>query len=284
MHQRAITLMSSSRSSTASERPNPVNVAGPRAACGRSGKPGDYIFTLRHNGLERRYRVHVPANYDATRPAAVLVALHGGGNMEYQANDVRYGLISKSDSAGFIAVFPNGTRRMKRGMFATWNAGNCCAHARDASVDDVGFVRKVVEDVSRQWDVDRGRIYATGMSNGGLMAYRLACEASDLFTAIAAVRSPIRGTCPRSPILRRCRRRSRSGQVSRVARRSRSECSTCPARIAICTRRVAATPGCSCATSESGGHSWPGGTKPRASEPPSTAISAGDVMWAFFNP
>lgn len=164
--------MSSSRSSTASERPNPVNVAGPRAACGRSGKPGDYIFTLRHDGLERRYRVHVPANYDATRPAAVLVALHGGGgDMEYQANDVRYGLISKSDSAGFIAVFPNGTRRMKRGMFATWNAGNCCAHARDASVDDVCFIREVVEDVSRQGNVDRGRIHAKNdthvLFNGG---------------------------------------------------------------------------------------------------------------------
>lgn len=102
----------------------------------------------------------------------MLVALHGGGgDMEYQANDVRYGLISKSDSAGFIAVFPNGTRRMKRGMFANWNAGNCCAHARDASVDDVCFIREVVEDVSRQGNVDRGRIHAKNdthvLFNGG---------------------------------------------------------------------------------------------------------------------
>lgn len=288
------------------------------AATGRSGKPGDYTVALRHNGLERRYMVHVPASYDATKPAAVLLVLHGGGgNMEYQANDARYGLISKSDSAGFIAVFPNGTSRMKRGMFATWNAGNCCAHARDANVDDVGFIREVVEDVSRRWNVDRGRIHASGMSNGGLMAYRLACEASDLFTAIAAVAGTdnTRQCSPGHPVsvlhihakndthvLFNGGAGPDTGNLSAV-----TDFTSVPATISkwvgldgcpTVPKRVLDKPGAYCdlyapcrgdtrvqlCVTESGGHSWPGGTKPRAPEPPSTAIFADDVMWAFFSP
>src|SRR5438105_2744612 len=72
-------------------------------------QPGDYVFTIRHDGLARTYRVHVPAKYDPARPAPLLVALHGGGgDMDIQANDSLYGQIGKSESEGFVAVFPNG--------------------------------------------------------------------------------------------------------------------------------------------------------------------------------
>ncbi len=116
------------------------------------------------------------------------MALHGGGGGAiYQADDANYGLIGKSEQAGFIVVFPNGVSGTGNGMLATWNAGNCCARARDENVDDVGFLRMVVADVARRANVAAPRVYAIGMSNGAMMAYRLACEAGDVFHGIMAV-------------------------------------------------------------------------------------------------
>lgn len=88
---------------------------------------------------------------------------------------------------GFIIVFPNGYSKLKSGKFATWNAGTCCGDARDKKIDDVGFIKKVVGNLSKQYNIDQKRIFATGMSNGGLMAYRLACELPQIFRAVAAV-------------------------------------------------------------------------------------------------
>lgn len=293
-------------------------VAVASAAPQQGSGPGDYSFSLRHDGLERRYRVHVPPGYAASKPVAVLVALHGGGGtMDYQANDERYGLISKSDSAGFIAVFPNGTSRFRRGNLATWNAGNCCGHARDADVDDVGFIREVVKDVSRRWNVDPQRVFVTGMSNGALMAYRLACEAPDVFRAIAAVAGTdnTRQCSPARPVsvlhihAKNDTHVLFNGGAGPDTRRlsTVTEFTSVPATVSKWVRldgcpaapeRVLEKPGAYCdlyapcrgetrvqlCVTDTGGHSWPGGTKPRASEPPSQAISADDVMWAFFNP
>jgi polyhydroxybutyrate depolymerase len=79
-----------------------------------------------------------------------------------------------------VIVYPRGTDN-------SWNAGSCCGEAAAMGVDDVGFVRAVVQTVSDQLCVDPGRVYATGMSNGGYMSHRLACEAADMFAAVAPV-------------------------------------------------------------------------------------------------
>lgn len=151
-------------------------------------KAGDYTFSLQHQGETRQYMVHIPRNYNPQVAAALVLSLHGGGgNMQYQANDSYYHLISKSDQEGFIAVFPNGYSRLRSGKFATWNAGICCGKARDKNTDDVGWIKTVVADIKNKVNVDPKRIYANGMSNGGMMSYRLACELADTFTAIAAV-------------------------------------------------------------------------------------------------
>src|SRR5207244_2426435 len=86
--------------------------------------------------------------------------------------------ITSSDREGAIVVFPNGTTRFDSGRLATWNAGDCCAGAVKRGADDVGFIRAVVADVQKRWSVDKRRVYATGMSNGAMMAYRLACSTS----------------------------------------------------------------------------------------------------------
>ncbi|QTN29434.1 prolyl oligopeptidase family serine peptidase [Rhodoferax sp. AJA081-3] len=288
----------------------------PTAGGNRIEQPGDYNFTLEHGGHTRHYRVHVPRNYQTGKPTPLLMAFHGGGgNMDYQASDENYGLISKSESAGFIAVFPNGYSKLPSGKFATWNAGNCCADARDHNVDDVGFVRQILSDLHGRLSIDRKRIYATGMSNGGMMAYRLACEMPDTFAAIAAVAGTDNTAqcAPKRPIavlhihaqnddrvLYNGGAGRKFGDVSKVtdftsvpATVSRwvahNSCSPTPQRTlstagAYCDRYAPCQGGTSvqlCVT-DSGGHSWPGGHKARAGETPSQAISANDVMWEFF--
>src|SRR5438128_2200875 len=120
---------------------------------------GDFRFTLQHDGLARAYRVHVPAKYDASQPAPLLVAMHGGGgSMDLQAEDRYYGQITSSEREGAIVVFPNGTTRFDSGRLATWNAGDCCAGAVKRGADDVGFIRAVVAEVQKRWNVDKRRV------------------------------------------------------------------------------------------------------------------------------
>jgi polyhydroxybutyrate depolymerase len=84
----------------------------------------------------------------------------------------------KSDAEGFILVMPNGYQ-------ASWNAGTCCGAASNEKLDDVALFRAIFAEVDGHLNVDHRRVYATGLSNGGYMSYRLACEASDLFAAVA---------------------------------------------------------------------------------------------------
>lgn len=278
-------------------------------------RAGDYRFSIQHGGSQRAYLVHVPASYDPAKPTPVLFALHGGGgNMDYQASDA-YGLVAKADNEGFIAVFPNGSSRFAGGKFATWNAGNCCGGARDQGVDDVGFIRAVFEQLARQVNVDRSRVYATGMSNGAMMAYRLACEAPDVFRAIAAVAGTdnTRSCTPSRPVpVLHIHARddshvlfnggagpdaARASTVTdfvsvpdTVTKWTRLNGCAAPARRVLQTHGAYCEQYASCSgapvqlcVTETGGHSWPGGHKRRAEQPPSQAISANDVMWEFFS-
>jgi polyhydroxybutyrate depolymerase len=149
---------------------------------------GDHVRTVSVGPLERSYRVHVPATVDSRRPTPVVVAFHGGGaNAD---NMVAFsGLDKKSEEAGFIVVYPNGTGRLKKML--TFNGGNCCGYAASNKVDDVEFTRKILDDLATAVNIDPKRVFATGMSNGGIMAYRLASELSDRVAAIAPVGGPM---------------------------------------------------------------------------------------------
>lgn len=277
--------------------------------------PGDYRFSFVHDGLKREYIVHVPARLPKGRPAPMLLALHGGGgDMDFQAEN--YGLTEKADEAGFIAVFPSGYSRFPGGILATWNAGNCCGKARDKQVDDVGFIKAVIERVSRQANIDRNRVFATGMSNGAMMSYRLACELPTMIRGIA----PVAGTdntmaCkPARPVAviefhaKDDTHVLYTGGAGKDAFRNRdmvTDFTSVPATIAKWVgidkarpdaKRVVTVPGATCdlhpagphgapvelCVTETGGHSWPGTPSRRANKSPSMAISANDLMWEFF--
>jgi polyhydroxybutyrate depolymerase len=149
--------------------------------------------TLNYDGLERSYILYVPPGYDGAHPMAVVFVIHGGGgNAENAARMTAFN--TQADHSGFLVVYPNGTGRLGD-LLLTWNGGTCCGYAQEHNVDDVGFVRAILADLQSITAIDSKRIYATGMSNGGIMSYRLACEASDLIAAIA----PVAGTLNYEP-------------------------------------------------------------------------------------
>jgi len=149
---------------------------------------GDHTLSLAVDGLQRSAIVHVPPQYDRAVAMPLVLALHGGG--ANANNMVRFsGLNEKADDAGFIVVYPNGTGRFER--MRTFNGGNCCGQAAANGVDDVEFIRRLLDDVANAFTIDPKRVFATGMSNGGIMAYRLASELSDRIAAIASVSGPM---------------------------------------------------------------------------------------------
>ncbi|MFH1622351.1 MAG: PHB depolymerase family esterase [Candidatus Omnitrophota bacterium] len=283
-------------------------------------KPGDYDLSLQHDGLKRTYIVHVPSSYNKTGPTPLILAFHGGmGFKEHMATDKYYNLISKSDKEGFIVVFPNGASKLRSGKFATWNAGNCCGYARDNNIDDVGFVKEMIDDIKSKLNIDPKRIYATGMSNGGMFSYRLACDLTDTFAAIASVAgtdnydscnptAPIsimhihakddthvlfNGGCGPEAFKDPTKVTDFTAVPETISRWvKRNNCNNVPKRVlekegVYCDLYT----GCDgnvqvklCVT-ETGGHSWPGGYKPPRENvvPPSKAISAADEIWDFFS-
>jgi polyhydroxybutyrate depolymerase len=283
--------------------PNPTPITG----------PGDYRFSFVHDGVTREYLVHVPRSYRGA-PTPLLMALHGGGgNAEFQADDSKYKLISKSEAAGFIAVFPNGYSRFPNGVLATWNAGACCGGSQKNNIDDVGFLREVIRRVERQARIDHARVYVTGMSNGALMSWRMACEASDLVRGIA----PVEGTdntahcTPSRPVpviefhsLDDDHIPLNGGRgVSALTDTNFTSVPVTQAkwvglnRADPAARRVLTVHGAHCdlhpaksggapvelCLTDTGGHSWPGGGGQQGRKQPSMAISANDLMWSFFS-
>ncbi len=266
----------------------------------------------------RKVLVHVPATLDPAQPAPLVLALHGGGgHAEFMADDTHYALQKKADEAGCIVAFPNGYSKLPGEKFATWNAGGCCGDARDRGVDDVAFARAVVAAVQARWRVDAARVFATGMSNGGMMSHRLACEAADVFRAVASVAgtdATDRCTPSRPVSVLHIHARDDThvlfdGGAGPGAFRDTSKVMnfvSVPETVARwvardrCSgpaRRTLDVPGAFCevhagcadgrevqlCVTETGGHSWPGAPTVRRGKPgASTALDANDVIWRFF--
>ncbi|MEW5852808.1 MAG: PHB depolymerase family esterase [Myxococcota bacterium] len=142
---------------------------------------GEFECDLTHDGTARKYHLHIPESY-AQRPAsgAMLVFNFHGLNTTAGVQKYLSGMNERSDARGFVVVTPEGT-----GM--SWNAGNCCGSAYTNQVDDVGFTLAILEHVQQSLCIDPKRVYSTGLSNGGHFSYRLACEHSETFAAIASI-------------------------------------------------------------------------------------------------
>lgn len=159
--------------------PAPSPGRDPCASDAPRGRTGDVLRTIRSAGGTRWYYLHVPPGYSGGRTPVVL-NFHG-----FTSDPFQEALLSRmnaaADARGMIVAYP-------AGIANGWNAGQCCGVSAWATmVDDVGFVRDTIDAIGREYCVDPRRVFATGMSNGGFLSHRLACEASDRIAAIAPV-------------------------------------------------------------------------------------------------
>jgi len=158
----------------------PPGVAG-RGCANPSLAPGIEAkrISFEFGGRTRSYFLHVPAGVSTSQPNKLVLNFHGlnSGPLEQLAFT---GFNVTADGQGFLVAYPEA-------MDASWNGGDCCPPASERNIDDVGFARAVVQDISSQICVDADRVYAAGFSNGGIFTHRLACEASDVFAATASV-------------------------------------------------------------------------------------------------
>ena len=148
--------------------------------------PGDHTRTLMMGEQKRTYLVHVPKGYDPKKPAPVVLALHGAA-MNGPMMVWFSGLNKKSDEAGFIVGL---SERHRHRLVPHLECGRLQRGDGQGKADDVAFIGKLLDDLGTVVKVDEKRVYACGMSNGGMMCYRLAAELSDRIAAIA----PVAGT------------------------------------------------------------------------------------------
>lgn len=162
-----------------------VDAASP-SACGAASSTypsgTTTVASITLDGEERSFRVHVPSSYDGSASVPLVLVLHGGGGSGEQIELRSSRMNAVADREGFVAVYPDGT-----GTIRTWNAGGCCGGAVRNDVDDVGFVRALLDHLESALCLDADRVFATGMSNGAMLSHRLACELSDRLAAVAPV-------------------------------------------------------------------------------------------------
>jgi len=137
------------------------------------------VGTMMYDGVERDYRLYLPSAYDGETTLPLVFNLHGfTSNADQQ--EFYSSMNSTAEENGFIVCYPNG-------ISAAWNVG----WTFGSTEDDVGFVSVMIDDFIERYAVDPTRVYSCGMSNGGFMSYRLACELNDKIAAIASVTGSI---------------------------------------------------------------------------------------------
>src|SRR5690242_9469231 len=163
-----------------SERDASVSETGIRSGAARGDSAGQ-PRSLQVNGEPRRYFLYIPSSWHRDRPAALVLVFHGGGG---RASGIapHTGFSRLADREGFVVAYPEG-------LAGRWNDGRGLAAATH---DDVGFVRVLVDSLEAELGVDPRRVYATGISNGAMFSYRLACDLPGTFAAVA----PVAGAMP----------------------------------------------------------------------------------------
>jgi len=265
--------------------------------------------SVRVDGRERTYLIDLPPQYDGRTPLPVVVVFHGGGGRA-ESTRTQTHMSDAGRANGFIVVYPNGTGRM-RDRLLTWNTGSCCGYARNNNVNDVAFVRAMLDSIQRFYKVDAKRIYATGLSNGGMMSHLMGCALSDRFAAIAPVSGELSVPCkPTNPVSvliihgtadknlpydggpgeRALERHDvKPVQFAVESWMGFDRCATKPSVVSTADLVHTTYAKCDDGTSVElykiigGPHAWPKGVKLGPGlDAPSSALDATKVIWAFF--
>ncbi|MFT6716538.1 MAG: polyhydroxybutyrate depolymerase [Saprospiraceae bacterium] len=264
-------------------------------------------YTLTWDGLTRYYRVHVPSTYSSSTPTPVIIVMHGGFGSGTQI-ETQSQLSIKADQEGFIVVYPDG---VKSGLgIRTWNADGCCGYAQTNNIDDVGFINNLLDTIINKYNIDTDKIYASGMSNGAFMSYRLACELSTRFAAIASVsgtmnvqnclptrqvpvihfHSYLDGSVPYLGGIGSGPSNHYNPPIDSVLNvwKSKNSCTVVDTVQNDSDLLHVVWSSCQCDNklelylTHDGGHSWHGGQKTATGNDVSNMVSANDKMWSFF--
>ena len=160
--------------------PSPALTQPPPPATAASSTPPAELVV----GGDRPVAVHLPASYDATRPAPLVVVLHGYTGDGRGVSDY-FNLAAAAEARGYVAVYPDGTVDSRGDRF--WNATDACCDLYRGGVDDVAYLTGLVAEIRAKVAIDPKRIAFVGHSNGGFMAHRMACDQAGLVAAIVSV-------------------------------------------------------------------------------------------------
>ena len=264
--------------------------------------------------MERTYRTYRPESVTDTASVPLVVMLHGALGSGKQA-EAAYNWNKEADKRGFIVAYPDGYRH-------TWAVSdNCCGPSVKAGIDDVAFIRQMISEISDMATIDSRRIYATGISNGGALAYRLVCN-TDLFAAIGPDSTTLLGDCPSPhptsvihihgladqtfPYNGGPGKRNQAGESSTIntsgpaipdliaSWQKIDSCGLPRTTVSgLVTQTEATCPGgraVTLITIDGAGHQWPGAVQNEHADerlikldPPSTALDATNVIWDFFS-
>lgn len=249
-----------------------------------SPRPGDQKVTLSWKGEKRVYTVHAPPGYTTSKQLPLIIAMHPYPGTGAAAAQIT-GLSKKADKEDFLVAYPDG-------LDQGFNALICCG-----TEDDVGFLRTMTKRLIGTWKADPRRVYATGISNGGDMTYKLAVELPDTFAAIAPVSGGYIGQdaaqdsyIPKSPVsvmtfiggldphyaefdegIKAWQKRLSCKapppqKLKNDIKKTSAKCRDGSTTVAYRLPEMA--------------HQWPGGAGPMAD--PEAGVSATDLMWEFF--
>jgi polyhydroxybutyrate depolymerase len=260
------------------------------------------------NGIQRSY-LHYRPTASEPEKLPLMIVLHGGlGNAESIQQTTAMNEIA--DTGPFMVAYPNGVKvRFSHKNRRLWNGGTCCGIAAKRNIDDVQFIQRMIADIGSKYPLDKQRVYVTGISNGAMLAYRLACEMPDQIAAIIPVAGTlavedcdfakdipvmhIHGTADKFvPIKGGMGSRSVAG----VSHRSLSDTIALITRSRQCDDPKVSFPEPGIQTSsylcrsgapvvvvliQGGGHVWPGGHGRRQAPTASGSFSASRQAWEF---
>lgn len=282
--------------------------------CDKQTEPEDkYRFkgTITVDGRARLFVLNLPPNYyDMPDSFPLVIGMHGAGGTAQQF-ELDYRFTQKANSAKFIAVYPEGVRSEGVLGLRFWNAGYCCNYASDHQINDVKFISDLIDRLVTDYKVNHKKVYVAGMSNGGMMAYRLATDIPGKIAAVAVVSGSMVQTQTPPP--------SRAVPIIHIHSvldtkvpynggvglggyyyppmdsvlnvwSARNACNAGPQVITDNAQyKLTEWAGCAagsimhCYLTKDGGHAWPGANKSRdKADTPSAAINANDLIWDFF--
>jgi polyhydroxybutyrate depolymerase len=280
-----------------------------RVSAADDAAQGSRAMSLEVDGRSRTFRLFVPPSASAIN-APLVVVLHGGYGTGQQAESA-YHWDDAARRSGFLVAYPDGLGR-------AWNAGTCCGEPQRQNVDDVAFLTAVVHELVRERHADPRRVYFTGMSNGALMSYRMACDALIPIAAIGPVAGTLVSPCPhpqatsvlaihglddRAVPFAGGRGQGAVGEVRSVTSSldvwvGRDRCGPAHEKTSapVSIRRWSCADGraVSLVTIAGAGHQWPGAAPPSGAamaiasalglqlSPPSSALDATSTLWTFF--